>query len=187
MIAQTYRTMLLLVSVCICTTSVAQPPALPTPTPEHEWLQKFEGKWSSVSKGNLGPDQPKIESKGTVTSQAVGGFWIVNRFEFEVMGSSVAGVQTLGFDSAKGKFTGSWIDSGSDHAWTYEGSLNADKTKLTLNTEGPNLLDPTKMSKFRDAYEFKSADEVVATSAIQLEDGAWMVFMKGTMTRIKEQ
>jgi hypothetical protein len=40
-----------------------------------------------------------------------------------------------------------------------------------------------KLTRFRDSYEFKSPDHIVATSAMQGEDGAWIVFMTGEMLR----
>ena len=43
-----------------------------------------------------------------------------------------------------------------------------------------------KLTKFRDAYEFKSADQIISTSSMQTEDGQWITFMTGTMQRKKK-
>ena len=56
---------------------------------------------------------------------------------------------------------------------------------LTFEAEGPNFLTGGKTTKFRDTYEFKSADHIEATSSMQGEDGKWVEFMKGQMTRKK--
>ncbi len=93
------------------------------------------------------------------------------------------GLETLGFDSVKKKYFGSWGDSMNSHLWTYEGTVGAASKKITLEADGPNFMNPGKTAKFRDEYEFKSADQVVATSSILSDDRKWIVFMTGTMTR----
>ena len=42
-----------------------------------------------------------------------------------------------------------------------------------------------KLAKFRDTYEFKSADHIEATSSMQGEDGKWVQFMTGQIKRKK--
>lgn len=42
-----------------------------------------------------------------------------------------------------------------------------------------------KLTKFRDVYEFKSKDHIVATSLMLGEDGQWIQFMIGHIRRKK--
>jgi hypothetical protein len=56
---------------------------------------------------------------------------------------------------------------------------------LTLEADGPNMMVPGKMSKFRDIYEFKSPDEIATTSSMQGDDGKWITFSTGTARRKK--
>jgi hypothetical protein len=160
-----------------------EPPTLPPPQKEHEWLQKFVGEWTSDAEATIVPGQPALKCTGTISSRSLGGYWIVSDFKSAMLGTSVTAVQTIGFDTKAGKYVGSWIDSMSDHMWRYEGSVDATGKILTLEAEGPNFLADNKLTKFRDSYEFKSDDHMVATSSMMGEDGQWITFMTGNVRR----
>lgn len=177
-----------IVVVILAATALSQAeevPEFPKPEKEHQWLQKFVGHWKTTSKGSMGPDQPPMECTGTITAHMVGGFWVVNEMKSEVMGFPMQGVLTVGYDPTKKKYTGTWIDSMVNHLWHYEGTVDKTGKKLTLETEGPNFMTDGKLTKFRDAYEFKTADHILVTSAIQGDDGKWMTFMTGDAKRTK--
>lgn len=160
-------------------------PEMPKPTKQHQWLGQFVGKWESTTKGIMGPDQPAMECTGSMISKPLGEFWIVNDLRGDMMGTEIHGIQTLGYDAAKEKFVGTWVDSSNDLMWQYVGTLDESGKKLTLEAEGPNFTQPDKKTMFRDAYEFKSADLIIATSSMQGEDGKWVTFMTGEMKRVK--
>ncbi|WP_143543814.1 DUF1579 domain-containing protein [Rhodopirellula sp. MGV] len=160
------------------------PPAA-KPTAEHQWLEKFVGQWATDCSANMGPDQPAMECKGTMSSRNLGGFWVINEMKGEMSGAPMVGIQTVGFDPDKEKFVGTWIDSSTSFMWKYEGSLDEDKTTLTLNAKGPNFFAEGKLANFQDIYEFTSDDEFLLKSQIQGEDGKWIVFMSGKGTRVK--
>ena len=50
-------------------------------------------------------------------------------------------VMTLGYDSARQRFVGTFIASMMTHLWVYKGVLNDAGTELTLETEGPVVVD----------------------------------------------
>ena len=163
----------------------AQVPEFPSAQKEHEWLQQFVGEWESESEGSMGPDQPPMKCKGTMASRMLGGFWVINEVQGDMMGAQMTAIQTIGYDPAKKKYVGTWVDSMMNHMWKYEGSVDESGKKLTLEAEGPNFMAEGKVAKFRDAYEFKTADHIIATSSMQGEDGAWVVFMTGNIRRKK--
>ncbi|HUG19659.1 MAG TPA: DUF1579 domain-containing protein [Planctomycetaceae bacterium] len=173
-----------LVTLLTVTNASAQElPEFPKPTKEHLWLKQFEGEWVSKSKASMGPGVPEIECQGKMTSRTLGGFWIVNQIEGDMMGMTMHGLQTIGYDTDKKKYVGTWVDSMMNYMWKYEGTVEESGKKLTLEAEGPNFMAEGKMTKFRDAYEFKSKDEIIATSSMRMEDGKWVTFMTGTIKR----
>ncbi len=172
-----------LVALSFVSASTAQEPEFPSPAKEHQWLQQFVGSWDSQSEGSMGPDQPPMQCKGTISSRSLGGFWIVNEMQTDIMGTPMTGVQTIGYDPAKKKYVGTWVDSMMNHMWKYEGSVSQDGKTLTLEAAGPNFMAAGKSTQFRDAYEFKSKDSIIATSSMLGEDGKWVVFMTGTINR----
>ena len=159
----------------------SSPPAQPGP----QLLQKFVGEWTTESEGVAGPDQPPIKLTGTIRGRRLGDFWVVNEMEAEIMGTRMQALQTIGYDVSKQKYVGSWVDSMSSYMWQYEGTLGPAGTVLTLEAEGPNMMAEGKLAKFRDSYEFKSPDHIVARSSMLTEAGEWVTFMTGHARRKK--
>ena len=170
--------------LCFCFVSIVSAQLeFPTPTDEHKWLKKFVGTWEVASKAKMGEDLPAMESTATMKSEMLGEFWLVNTMDGNVGGMTFRGIQTIGFDAKKKKYVGTWVDSVNNYLWHYEGTVDDSGKKIVLEAEGPNMMDPGKMSKYRDAYEFKGDDVMIATSSIQGEDGKWTTFNTGEAKR----
>jgi hypothetical protein len=163
----------------------AQGPEFPPPPKESEWLQHFVGEWETDAEAMMGPGQPPMKCKGTAKARSLGGYWIVSENTAEMLGTKVNAVFTVGYDPAKKKYVGTWIDSMTNHMWKYEGSLDDAKKMLTLDAEGPSFTDPKKTAKFKDAYEVKSKDHLVLTGSMQGDDGKWVTFMTANYKRKK--
>lgn len=149
---------------------------MPPPTKEHEWLQRLVGDWDLDIEMVTGPGQPTMKSKGFDRSRMVGNYWLVsegknNEFPYECR-------LTLGFDSEKKKYVGTWLDSMSGYLWHYVGSVDASGKRLTLETEGPFPPGGGKLTKFREVTEFKAANHRVFTSARLDESGAWVTQLR---------
>ena len=154
-------------------TLAQEPPQMPPPVKEHEWLKKFLGEWDSDVEVIMAPGQPAIKGKSTESARSIGGFWIVSEGKGEMMGMPFASVLTLGYDPDKKKYIGTWVDSMASFLWTYTGTVDPTGKILTLETEGPSPTKPGKNAKFREVTEFKSNDHRVFTSSIQQDDGTW--------------
>jgi hypothetical protein len=162
-------------------------PEFAAPQKEHEWLQKWVGEWT-VESEMVAPGMPPMKASGTDSVRSIGGRWIVAELKSEVPGmGTMNAILTLGFNAATGKYQGTWIDSHTDQLWVYDGTMNSAGTTLTLEAEGPNMMDPTstKPTKYRDVIEVKSADHRVLTSSAQDENGEWVHFMTAHYRRIK--
>lgn len=166
-----------------CVLSAQEAPKPSTPTKEHEWLRQFVGEWETEGESPEMPGQPAMKCKGTVKARMLGTLWLVLEPQNEVMGMQMNALQTIGYDPEKKKYHGTWVDSMINHLWRYDGTVDATGKILTLEADGPDFTQPGKTAKYRDLYEFKSADQIVTTSQALGPDGKWMTFMKGNMRR----
>jgi hypothetical protein len=152
--------------------------ATPRPQTEHAWLQQFVGDWESDTEFHMDPDRQPEKSKTVECIRPVGGFWIVIDIDAEMMGAPFHGIQTLGYDPKKKTFTGTWVDSVSCVVWTYTGTLNKERTALTLYTEGPCPTSPNKLTNVKDVLEIKDRTHKLYTSYILDKHGDWSLCME---------
>jgi hypothetical protein len=133
----------------------------PVPGPEHELLKKDVGVWDATVELSMAPGAAPAVSKGTETVLMLGGFWQLAQFKSEMMGQPFEGLGTVGYDPAKGKYVGTWIDSMTPGYYTVEGTYNAATKTMTTMMEGP---DPSgQTAKMRETTEWKDADNRVFT------------------------
>jgi len=159
------------------------PPMPPPPGEHHKWLDQLVGTWSFESEMG-GEGVPPIKWTGTDTVRSLGGRWVIGDLKSEVPGMGpMNAVLTLGYKPETGKYQGTWVDSVTDQLWVYDGTLDATGKILTLEAEGPNMMDPTKgNTKYRDVIEIKSADHRTLTSSA-LVDGKWVQFATANYRR----
>ncbi len=148
-----------------------------TPQVQHQWLDKFIGKWTSTSEFQMEPNGEPSKSTGTEIVRSIGGLWIVAAGESDMPdGCAGTTMMTLGFDPQLDRFVGTFIGSMMTHMWVYNGSLDTTQKVLTLDTEGPNFTQ-SAIAKYQDIIEFVSDDYRVMKSQILMEDGTWNHFM----------
>src|SRR5262245_57892754 len=164
---------------------LAQPPDMPKPQKEHEWLKQFVGEWDSEAEAVMVPGQPAVKCKGSMKTRMLGDFWMVCNVKGDMMGTTIEAIHTVGYDSQTKKYVGTWVDSVMNHMWKYTGTVDSTGKILTLEAEGPNMTQPGKNAKYRDVYEFKSKDHFTMSSAMQGDDGKWTQFMKSEVKRRK--
>ena len=158
-------------------------PSTPEPQAEHRWLRKLLGNWTHET--DLGPEHKGAKATGTELGRAIGEFWVQLEGSGEMPGSleRMTSIQTLGFDTVKRRFTGTWIGSPMAHQWLYDGELDAAHDRLTLTSEGPSMSDERTMALYRDVIEFQGDDQRTLTSSVQQPDGTWTPFMVVTYRR----
>lgn len=181
------RTLLPFLGILLClatSLNATEPPAMPQPTKEHEWLKKFAGEWETATEINMEPGKPPMKATGNETVKMVGGFWVVGENKGEMMGQPFTGIMTVGYDPEKKKYVGTWVDSNTSMLWQYVGTVDAGGKVLTLESEGFCPMEG-KVCQFKDTIEFKSDDERVMSSARLGEDGKWTTLMTMTSKRKK--
>jgi Protein of unknown function (DUF1579) len=147
------------------------------PQSQHQWLDKFIGKWTSESEYRMEPNAEPSKATGTEVVRSIGGLWIVAEGESDMPdGCTGKTMMTLGFDPQMDRFVGTFVGSMMTNMWLYNGSLDPDRKILTLDTEGPNFTQ-TAIAKYQDIIEFVSDDHRVMKSQILMEDGTWNHFM----------
>ena len=174
---------LILICLLLASQVQAQVPNFPSPQAEHEWLKQFTGTWTSTSHTIAAPGEESMVCSGEIKSRLLGGFWVINELQGDAGGGTMHAIQTIGYDPEKKAYVGTWVDSMMNHMWRYEGTVDDSGKKLMLEAEGPNFMAAGKLTKFRDSYEFKSPDLIVATSEMLQENGEWITFMTGEMRR----
>lgn len=156
------------------------------PQQEHQWLQKLVGEWTCEGEAVMEPGKPPVTWEGTETVRSLGGLWTVAEGQGEMPGGGVStSLMTLGYDTQKKHYVGTFVTSMMTSLWVYEGSLDADGKVLTLDTVGPDMAAEGKMASYKDVVEFRTDDHRVMTSHILAADGQWHSFMTATYRRRK--
>jgi hypothetical protein len=159
---------------------------------EHQWLQRLVGEWTVEGEASMAPGQPAVKYSGTLNSieprhtesvRSLEGIWTVCEGRDENGASS--SLMTLGYDPARGRFVGTFVAGMMTHLWLYEGELDSDEKRLTLDCEGPSLTTEGQMGRYRDTIELVSDDHRVLTSRFLFDDGEWREFMRADYRRTK--
>jgi hypothetical protein len=153
------------------------------PAKEHAWLTQLVGEWESKIESVPQPGVPEMKCQGSISTKMLGELWVVSQMQMDMAGIPMAALQTIGYDEKSERYVGTWVDSLQNHMWKYEGSIDPTGKILTLEADGPSMLEPGTTAKYRDIYELKSKDEYLQTSAMQGPDGKWITFMKGEVRR----
>ncbi len=105
------------------------------PTQEHSIVTQAAGVYEgTISMWMPGVDAP-MESPCTETVTAIGELWTTTHFEMEYMGMAFIGSSSLGYDPAKKKFVGTWIDSVTPSLTLSEGVWDAEKKAIVMDYE----------------------------------------------------
>lgn len=156
---------------------------LPTPTPEHLWLKRLAGTWSFESACPASPGEEPARAEGVETIRMVGDVWLVAESTGTMPGGApMTAIMTLGFDPARNAFVGTWIGSPMTHMFVYQGTLDDERSTLTLNTTGPDFNNPGASADYRDIIEWRSNTERRLRSEMK-SDGAWHEIMHATYRR----
>ena len=123
----------------------------PTPTKQHELLKQWEGEWDTVAhfrhmEGAAEPKEMK-DVPGTESANVMmGDLWLAFVYHSTMKDTPFVGHGLIGYDPAKGKYTGIWVDSFSPYVTFYEGTADPTGKKFTLESTGT---DPRSQKAFK--------------------------------------
>ncbi len=125
---------------------------------EHRQLARLVGEWKVEAKSYYAnPDQPET-SEGTATFRLLmGGRYLQQNFRGQFGGRSYRGMGVSGYDNAKKKFIGMWIDNMGTGMLTTEGAYNEETHELveTGVASSPSGEEKMKMvSRYVDDDQF---------------------------------
>lgn len=104
------------------------------PGEQHQKLAELAGTWDAVVKHWGDPSQPPAESKGvTEATMALGGRYLEERFQGEMMGAPFHGIGYTAYDNVKGKYIGIWMDTMSTGVMMMTGTADASGKKMMMS------------------------------------------------------
>ncbi|HEX6962094.1 MAG TPA: DUF1579 domain-containing protein [Lacipirellula sp.] len=162
-----------------------EPPEMPKPVKEHALLAQFAGEWKMRAETIPAPGEEPIVCEGKETARLLGGFFLVAEGEGDMMGEPMSSILTIGYDPEKKKYVGTFVCSAGAELWQYDGQMDSSGKKLTLSTEGPSMMDPSKRMKYRESLELKDKDHKVFTSEMEVAPGKWQPIVRMTYERVK--
>jgi Protein of unknown function (DUF1579) len=154
------------------------------PAEEHKQLLKMVGKWNLAFKSWMDPKAPPMDSTGTAESKAIlGDRFVQTTVTSTFMGKPFSGVAINGYDKAKKKFVGTWMDSMSTGISVVEGTADASGKVITSQMKGT---DPVtgKETRMRIVGRWESDDKLVEEFH-EKKGGKEVKMMEITYTRAK--
>ncbi|HEX6811859.1 MAG TPA: DUF1579 domain-containing protein [Planctomycetota bacterium] len=157
---------------------------MPKPQAEHRKLAGFVGTWDATIEA-IGMDGKLQNSKGvSVRKMGPGGFWLIDDFEGEMMGSQFTGHGALGYDPQQKAWVQSWV-SMTPLLMVFTGTFDKAGKVLTMIGDGP-CVDGTRI-KMKNVTTWTSADSMTCEVFVVMPDGAQTKSMTITYTRRAEK
>jgi hypothetical protein len=151
--------------------------------PEHAQLKKYVGKWTTETKSYYEDPSKATVSKGTATFRLVmGGRYLQQTIKGEMFGMEFRGRGLTGYDKAKKKYVGTWIDNMSTGISTTQGTYD-EKTKTM--TEFGVAASPQGEVKLKNVTKEVDKDTIVFTMYMIMPDDSETVGMVITYRRAK--
>jgi Protein of unknown function (DUF1579) len=149
---------------------------------EHEIFQKDVGTWDAEVVVRPGPGAPPQTSRGVAVNRLIGGVWLVSDFKND---SDFEGHGVYGWDPAKKKYVGTWVDSMRTFLAPMEGMWDAATKTMTFVGEGTTADGRTM--RWRETTTVTGPDTQVFRTFIAGagENGADLEVVTTTYTRRK--
>ena len=136
------------------------------PSSEQQFLTKLAGTWDATITMTMGVGGQMV-SKGTeVNTLVCGDKWMTTHFSAEMMGMPFEGHGMIGWDAAKKRYVGTWIDVFSESMVQMEGDVSDGKLVWEYDNK---IMGMTH--QLRDVMTIRGEDERQLLSSIVSDDG----------------
>lgn len=143
-------------------------------------FQQDVGTWDVDIELRL-PGQPAQRSRGVCVKRLIsGGVWLISDLRNETSGFEGHGV--YGYDPAKKKYVGTWVDDARRFLVAGEGTW--DEAAQTMSFESVAEL-PGRTLRWRDVTEYVDADTQVFHNFVRMADGNELEMTTATYRRRK--
>lgn len=107
--------------------------AMSSPGVAHEKLKAMEGSYKTTTRVWQAPGAQPLESQGKASFKMIlGGRFLQQDFEGQMMGMPQLGLGLLGYDNHRKQFMGVWCDTFSTTMYTMAGGLSKDGKTITM-------------------------------------------------------
>jgi Protein of unknown function (DUF1579) len=156
-----------------------------TPAKGHEFLKKYAGDWDVAISTWQVPGGPAQMSKGMMQNQLIfDGRYVKCDFEGAMEGMPFKGLEVIGYDLFKNKYTTFWIDSMSTTFLTTSGTLDMSGNVLTETGTSPDpMSDGKTMQKFKNITTFMADGKYKFEMFMVMPDGKELKGMELVCTR----
>lgn len=111
-----------------------------TPGEPHKLLAEMAGSFDTVTRMWMAPEAQPNESKGKSENKMIwDGRFLQQEFKGDMMGKPFTGYGMTGYDNAKKKYVGTWMDSMSTALTYIEGTTDKSGKAITMSME---VVDP---------------------------------------------
>ncbi|MEA2692907.1 MAG: hypothetical protein QOJ16_2294 [Acidobacteriota bacterium] len=116
-----------------------------SPGEHHKPLQRYVGDWTYTMKMWMAPEQPAMESGGTMHAESIlGGRYVQSVYKGEFMGHPFEGRSTDGYDNVGKQYVGSWVDNVGTGIMNSTGTCEAACKVFNMTAD---MLDPMSGQK----------------------------------------
>jgi len=106
-------------------------PPMPQPTAEHVRLKELVGTWNVHCKFYMEPGSPPMETEAKETVEMLGDWWILSKFESNMMGQPFSGRASMGYEPHAKQYVSTWIDSMAPAFFKLTGTEKGDTLTMT--------------------------------------------------------
>ena len=128
-------------------------------------LEMDVGEWDAEVEVRPGPDAAPLRQTGLASNRLVAGKWLVVDYRAD---SGFEGHGIYGWDEAKGKYTGAWVDSMQTCIARSEGTWDADARTMSYVTEATHR---GRIIRYRELRQFLDDGTRLYRNLVPLPDG----------------
>lgn len=144
------------------------------PSKAHAQMKRLVGNWLTEMKSFYpDPNKPQVTKGRARIRMILGGNFMEQRYAGVVDGKKYQGIATSGYDTAKKKYVGTWIDSLNTGIMVTEGTYDV---KTQTLTETGEMSGPGGAVKVKNVTKYMTNDHFVFTMYMVTPQGEQKAF-----------